>query len=428
MSDSLFTTYRGNLEIDCWESAGNFLMSPLHEGFGATIYAYEKGIVSITERTARIACMIFACTIWLPLTLLGIAAYVISKTHDENYTAVQKLLHSQENSKKELVIPSVSTPKVTLVQTTSPAAPPLTSKASPVLATVREPTPSAPATVPSVSTPQVTLIQTASPEVLALEDKIAGWKRLLTVAIKKAQNALLPNTKDSAQVSFGLSLLLKWQGKREEIQKLCTPEHWKTVIASEPRIQEAEKLIAELQAHQQQQSSTKPSVTVTSEKKAIVDTAAVVPSANDNTPLNPSPLGTTQWISSLDEATTLPAIAPIAGVTVQSPPPPSVGIDGVSNFVFESPVQIMARLRQQTEQSMQELEKSIAEWPKSVDRAIKAALETSAVGQRLLQQCKEELEQLKRKCTEGYWKTCVECNPAFVDAEKRLSQMLWVIQ
>lgn len=97
MSGLIFTRFESDIS-DNWERVGDFLLCPLQSGFGCTVWDSQKN--ERTERIANIAWAIFALTIWLIPTLIGLAMYHISKTHTSQQRAASEYFQKSQSDPK----------------------------------------------------------------------------------------------------------------------------------------------------------------------------------------------------------------------------------------------------------------------------------------------------------------------------------------
>lgn len=83
-----------NVQQDRWEKGSNCLLAPLRIGLGYKIWDARTN--AITAKVASICMAIFAFTIWLIPTLFGLAAWKISKTHQQNLRSMEAVQAQQQ--------------------------------------------------------------------------------------------------------------------------------------------------------------------------------------------------------------------------------------------------------------------------------------------------------------------------------------------
>lgn len=82
------------VKADSCENASNCLLAPFRIGLGYKIW--EANDNSLTIKIASVCMAIFAFTIWLLPTLIGLAVWKISKTHPQNCQKMEKILAQQQ--------------------------------------------------------------------------------------------------------------------------------------------------------------------------------------------------------------------------------------------------------------------------------------------------------------------------------------------
>lgn len=88
--------YSNPITPDCFEEVSNHGLYLLRSAFGVKVHrSSETELPQITQLTNSLACRIFAglfaLTVLLPLTLIGIALERLSKTHSESYRLVREI-------------------------------------------------------------------------------------------------------------------------------------------------------------------------------------------------------------------------------------------------------------------------------------------------------------------------------------------------
>lgn len=119
LSNSLRLQFKG-VDADPCEKASNCLLGPLRYGLGYR--SWDGKINSVTVKVACVCMAIFAVTLWLIPTLIGLALWKISKTHPKHCLAMQKVQAQQQ--KKLPVIIQVALPHAPESHATSSNEPP----------------------------------------------------------------------------------------------------------------------------------------------------------------------------------------------------------------------------------------------------------------------------------------------------------------
>lgn len=88
-----------NSDQDCWEKIGDCLLTPLHKGMGHSEWNFLWD--EQTQRVAEVAWAVFALTLWIVPTLIGLAMYRISTTHDLSHHSATMIYNAQLRIKRE---------------------------------------------------------------------------------------------------------------------------------------------------------------------------------------------------------------------------------------------------------------------------------------------------------------------------------------
>lgn len=145
-----------NVEADCCEKFGDFLLQPLQRGFGYSIWDAKTN--RQTQQIAACVYAIFAFTLCIIPTLVGLAMYAFSKSHSANY------LKAQEFFQKAALpaTPIATAPPPNSPRPDSPAAP-KTPSGPAVGASPKPPATSAPSTPITPDTPATPVAISVSP-------------------------------------------------------------------------------------------------------------------------------------------------------------------------------------------------------------------------------------------------------------------------
>lgn len=126
MACSVFVQFE-YAQKDCWERLGDSLLSPLRKGFGYTIWNCQTN--ERTERVAVTAWAVFALTLWLIPTLIGLAMHCFSATRSARLKQTDPSIpHLPSSPTVQKVVSPVVPPTKKLPPKSAPVLPDLLSQ------------------------------------------------------------------------------------------------------------------------------------------------------------------------------------------------------------------------------------------------------------------------------------------------------------
>lgn len=135
LPNSFFVEFDPHPHADWLEKMGTRCSSYLHKGWGYT--TCNPNTLHMDTRIANWRIAFFALTVWLPVTLVGLAAYYFSKSHSAAYAKAQEALRKAQVSPpaQDLVqnpLPLPASPRSTTpIPQETPPSPPLPPPAPP---------------------------------------------------------------------------------------------------------------------------------------------------------------------------------------------------------------------------------------------------------------------------------------------------------